>query len=48
MIYFCNLICLFVAVVEFEPMSGDYYPILFVNDYWNLMREYTPINDTVT
>ncbi|XP_071034299.1 putative lipid scramblase CLPTM1 [Parasteatoda tepidariorum] len=33
--------------VEFDPISGDYYPILYVNDYWNLLREYTPINETV-
>lgn len=33
--------------VEFEPLSGDYYPIIYLNDYWNLIREYTPINDTV-
>lgn len=33
--------------VEFEPISGDYYPILYSNDYWNLMRDYTPINETV-
>lgn len=34
-------------VVEFEPLSGNYYPILYINDYWNLMRDYTPINETV-
>ncbi|KAG8201779.1 hypothetical protein JTE90_027264 [Oedothorax gibbosus] len=33
--------------VEFEPVSGDYFPILYANDYWNLLRDYTPINDTV-
>ncbi|KAF8763637.1 Cleft lip and palate transmembrane protein 1 like protein [Argiope bruennichi] len=33
--------------VEFDPVSGDYLPILYINDYWNLMREYYPINETV-
>ena len=33
--------------VEFEPTTGQYYPIVYVNDYWNLMRDYMPINDTV-
>ncbi|XP_054710215.1 putative lipid scramblase CLPTM1 [Uloborus diversus] len=33
--------------VEFDPLSGDYYPILYANDYWNLVRDYTPINDSV-
>ncbi|GBL81095.1 Cleft lip and palate transmembrane protein 1 [Araneus ventricosus] len=33
--------------VEFDHASGDYLPILYINDYWNLMREYYPINETV-
>ncbi|XP_035223374.1 cleft lip and palate transmembrane protein 1 homolog, partial [Stegodyphus dumicola] len=33
--------------VEFDPISGDYYPILYANDYWNLIRDYTPLNDSV-
>ncbi|XP_071506264.1 putative lipid scramblase CLPTM1 [Diadema antillarum] len=32
-------------MVKFHP-SGDYYPIIFINDYWNLNSEYQPINDT--
>jgi len=33
--------------VEFTP-SGDYYkPILFFNDYWNLVKDYQPFNTTV-
>ncbi|XP_027193731.2 putative lipid scramblase CLPTM1 [Dermatophagoides pteronyssinus] len=34
--------------IEFEPISGKYYPIIYLNDYWNLMRDYQPINETVT
>jgi len=34
--------------IEFEPRTGKYYPIVYMNDYWNLARDYTPINDTVT
>lgn len=33
--------------IEFEPNTGKYYPIVYVNDYWNLLRDYQPINDTV-
>lgn len=32
--------------IEFEPITGKYYPVLYVNDYWNLMRDYQPINET--
>jgi hypothetical protein len=34
--------------IEFEPKTGKYYPVLFLNDYWNLARDYTPINETVS
>jgi len=33
--------------IEFEPTSGRYYPIVYMNDYWNLLRDYQPINETV-
>lgn len=33
--------------VDFEPISGKYYPIVYINDYWNLLRDYQPINETV-
>lgn len=33
--------------IEFEPTTGKYYPIVYINDYWNLMRDYQPINETV-
>lgn len=33
--------------IEFEPTTGKYYPIVFMNDYWNLQRDYQPINETV-
>ncbi|XP_067136586.1 putative lipid scramblase CLPTM1 [Centruroides vittatus] len=32
--------------IEFEPITGKYYPVVYVNDYWNLMRDYQPINET--
>ncbi|RNA33977.1 cleft lip and palate transmembrane protein -like [Brachionus plicatilis] len=34
--------------VEFDKASGKYYPIIFLNDYWNLNSDYQPINDTLT
>jgi hypothetical protein len=33
--------------VEFTPSFQNYKPILYLNDYWNLNKEFTPINDTV-
>lgn len=33
--------------IEFEPVTGKYYPVLYLNDYWNFARDYMPINDTV-
>lgn len=33
--------------IHFEPTSGRYYPIVYLNDYWNFLRDYQPINETV-
>ncbi|XP_041090461.1 cleft lip and palate transmembrane protein 1 homolog [Polyodon spathula] len=33
--------------VKFDEVSGDYYPIVYFNDYWNLQKDYFPINETV-
>jgi hypothetical protein len=33
--------------VEFTGDGTTYKPIVFFNTYWNLLREYQPINDTV-
>lgn len=32
--------------IHFSENSNIYYPILFINDYWNMMRDYKPINST--
>ncbi|XP_022659783.1 cleft lip and palate transmembrane protein 1 homolog [Varroa jacobsoni] len=32
--------------VEFDPHENKYYPILYLNDYWNLNKDYYPINET--
>jgi len=47
----CDLIgCVGVAMVtldiEFDNATGDYWPVLYINDYWNLARDYQPLNDT--
>ncbi|XP_053552486.1 putative lipid scramblase CLPTM1 [Bombina bombina] len=34
--------------VKFDAVSGDYYPILYFNDYWNLQKDYTPLNSSLT
>lgn len=33
--------------IDFEPNTGKYFPIVYMNDYWNLQRDYQPINETV-
>lgn len=33
--------------VMFDTSGKTYYPILFANDYWNMLRDYQPINTTV-
>ena len=33
--------------VEFTPSFANYKPILYLNDYWNLNKDFQPINDTV-
>lgn len=33
-------------VLVFDNGSDGYYPILYINDYWNLAQDYMPINDT--
>lgn len=32
--------------IDFVPKTNSYYPILYLNDYWNLLRDYQPINTT--
>lgn len=34
--------------VQFLPTGNSYMPILFVNDYWNMLRDYQPLNSTTT
>ncbi|CAF5195779.1 unnamed protein product, partial [Rotaria magnacalcarata] len=33
--------------VDFDAYTGKYYPVLYLNDYWNLLSDYYPINDTI-
>ncbi len=40
--------CFHFIDIEFDKASGKYYPILFINDYWNLMADYYPINSTLS
>lgn len=36
----------FVSVLVFENITGKYYPLLYLNNYWNLASDYMPINET--
>lgn len=33
--------------VQFSPDGRLYQPIVFINDYWNLARDYMPLNESV-
>lgn len=41
-----NNMFFFVLDVEFLPSGDSYKPVLFYNDFWNMKRDYYPINDT--
>ncbi|XP_026690404.2 putative lipid scramblase CLPTM1 [Ciona intestinalis] len=34
-------------MIHFDAAGMTYEPIVYLNDYWNLLRDFTPINDTV-
>lgn len=34
--------------IQFNKEIDIYYPVVFFNDYWNMMRDYQPINTTTT
>lgn len=34
-------------VIHFDATGTMYEPVVYLNEYWNLLREFTPINDTV-
>jgi hypothetical protein len=33
-------------VFDFDVYTGKYDPIIYLNDYWNLLVDYYPINNT--
>lgn len=33
--------------IHFLPSGSSYKPILYVNDFWNMQRDYQPLNNTV-
>ncbi|TPP58064.1 Cleft lip and palate associated transmembrane protein 1 [Fasciola gigantica] len=32
--------------VDFYPPTNEYYPVIFLNDYWNMNEDYKPVNET--
>jgi len=32
---------------DFDMYTGKYYPVLYLNDYWNLLADYYPVNNTL-
>lgn len=35
------------ADIEFLSDEDQYKPVIFYNDFWNMKRDYHPINETV-
>ncbi|CAB3989747.1 cleft lip and palate transmembrane 1 homolog [Paramuricea clavata] len=33
-------------VIEFDNETGSYYPVMYLNDYWNYFSDYMPVNET--
>ena len=33
-------------VIEFDNETGGYYPVMYLNDYWNYFSDYMPVNET--
>lgn len=33
--------------IHFLPGGNTYKPILYTNDFWNMQRDYQPLNNTV-
>lgn len=33
--------------IHFLPGGNSYKPILYTNDFWNMQRDYQPLNDTI-
>lgn len=36
-----------ILVVKFDKTAMNYEPVIHINDYWNLLRDFQPINETV-
>uniref|UniRef100_A0A8C4QX36 CLPTM1 regulator of GABA type A receptor forward trafficking n=1 Tax=Eptatretus burgeri TaxID=7764 RepID=A0A8C4QX36_EPTBU len=34
--------------VKFDELSGDYFPVLYLNDYWNLQKDCFPVNSSLS
>ncbi|XP_046847536.1 cleft lip and palate transmembrane protein 1 homolog [Xenia sp. Carnegie-2017] len=32
--------------IKFDEKTGGYYPVLYLNDYWNYFSDYMPVNET--
>lgn len=33
---------------HYEPKTGNYYPVVWINTFWTLDESYYPINETLT
>ena len=42
-----NSCYIFQLDIVFNESGTGYYPILYINDYWNLATDYKPLNNTV-
>lgn len=37
----------FILDVHFLPGGNAYKPIIYMNDFWNMQRDYQPLNNTI-
>lgn len=38
---------IFLIDIQFLPGETFYKPVIYLNDFWNMQRDYQPLNDTV-
>jgi len=36
----------FISDIEFLPGGDRYKPVIYFNEFWNMLRDYQPINKT--
>lgn len=46
--YIINIYVYYVLIdIHFLPGEKFYKPVIYMNDFWNMQRDYQPLNDTI-